>query len=106
MPTPETWFEETIPVRPQLQEDAASVVTARQKERESATDGSKVCPFGTCARPLSPMESAIHDVYSHLNQPGSYGHGKAAAGLRQRRLYTYSRGTLLRGYPRPPSAGL
>jgi hypothetical protein len=42
-------------------------------------DGSKVCPFGTSARPhpghlplrpLPPMESAIRDVYSHLNRPG------------------------------------
>ena len=27
------------------------VVTARQKERASETDGRKACPFGTCARP-------------------------------------------------------
>ena len=30
-------------------------------------------PASSPLRPLSPMESAIHDVYSHLNRPGVTG---------------------------------
>ena len=69
-------------------------------------DGSKVCPFGTCARlhpghlplaALPPMESAIHDVYSHLNRPGCYGHEKSRRWVETATIYAYSRGNLLRG---------
>jgi len=65
-----------------------------------ATGGSKLCPFGTYVpphpghlpvRPISSMEPAIHDVHILLN--GWTRHAKAAAGLRQRRLYAL----LLRG---------
>ena len=44
--------------------DAALVVAAHQKERAFATDGRKVCPFGTCARPHPgqlPLAARITD---------------------------------------------
>jgi len=45
--------------QPRLQTGAALVVTVRQKEPAFATDGRKVCPFGTCAQPhLSHLSRA------------------------------------------------
>jgi hypothetical protein len=61
-------------------------------------------PANSPLRPLSPMESAIHDVYSHLTG-GLTGTKKPSLGRNQRRLYAYSRGNLLRGDPRLPDAG-
>ena len=48
-------------------------------------------------RPLPPMESAIHDVYSHLNRPGCYGHEKSRRWVETATIYAYSRGNLIEG---------